>query len=384
MAKIATIFFVIFLLIYSVTSAGKTPYDYFTRLADSFLDGKYYLTENPPWLSELIPAGQEKFYVVYPPMPALILIPFRFLFKDKFEQQYLAHFLGAGIVILTMLISWTIKKSKSLAILSGLLIWIGSIVWFLSATGSSWYLAQVSAAFFLTVAIYESLNKKRAILIGIFLGAAYLSRLHTILSLPLFLYLLWSKNWFKNYFYLSVGILPFVLFNFYYNFIRFGTIFDQAYFVLPKILNELDKPWFAKGVIHIDYIPDNLRAMFWSFPKILNKFPFIQPSWAGLAIWITTPAFIYALCAPTKQAIVKLSWLAIFLIFLVVASHGGTGWAQFGYRFAVDFYPFLILLTIIAISKNRLMWHHWLLLFVGVVVNLWGVLWINKFGWVSF
>ncbi len=317
-------------------------------------------------------------------MPTILALPFRFLLGEKFQQQYLAHILGGGIVALTILISWTIKKSKKLAIWSGLLVGVGSIIWFLSATGSSWYLGQVSAAFFLTAAIYESLNKKRPPLVGIFLGAAYLSRLHTVLSLPFFLYLLWSKNWLKNYFYLGLGILPFVLFNFYYNFARFGTIFDKAYFLLPQILNELDKPWFAKGVTNIVYIPDNLRAMFWSFPKLIKSPPFIQPSWAGLAIWITTPAFIYSLFAPFKERVVRFSWFSIFLIFLVVASHGGTGWAQFGYRFAVDFYPFLIFLTIKATAKSNLAWHHWLLLAISITVNLWGVLWINKFGYIGF
>lgn len=384
MRKIAFAFFIIFFFIYKLTSAGATPFDYFTRLADSFLEGKYYLTENPPWLSELIPLGENKYAVVYPPMPTILSLPFRALFGKSFEQQYLAHALGAGIVVLTMALSWKIKKNKLLAIWSGLLIGVGSIVWFLSSVGSSWYLGQVSAAFFLTASIYETFNKKRPFLIGIFLGASFLSRLHTILALPFFLYLLANKKWFKSYFYLGLGILPFVLFNFYYNFIRFGVIWDKAYFLLPALLNELDKPWFYKGVTNIAYIPNNLRAMFLTFPKILDKFPYIQPSWAGLAIWITTPAFVYAFWAQFKQKVVKFTWLSIFLIFLIVASHGGTGWAQFGYRFAVDFYPLLMFLVIKGVATKGLKWHHWFLMALGIIVNLWGVVWINKFGWVSF
>ncbi|KKU10115.1 MAG: hypothetical protein UX13_C0020G0007, partial [Candidatus Woesebacteria bacterium GW2011_GWB1_45_5] len=193
-----------------------------------------------------------------------------------------------------------------------------------------------------------------------------------------------SKNWFKNFSQLAFGFLPFLLFNFHYNYVRFGVFWDRAYFILPHILGELDKPWFAKGVTNIAYIPDNLRAMFWSFPKILKGPPYIQPSWAGLSIWITTPALFYSLFAPFREKIVKFAWLAVLPIFLVVASHGGTGWAQFGYRFAVDFYPFLVLLTIKAAAGSGLKWHHWLLLAIGIIVNLWGVLWINKFGWVSF
>lgn len=373
------------LVVYFITSPGKTPYDYFTRLADSFLQGKYYLEESPPWLSELIPAGENKFYVVYPPMPAFISMPARFVFKDKFEQQYLAYILGAGIVALTMSISWKLKKDKKLLIFIGLLTGFGNIIWFLSSVGSSWYLGQISAAFFLTAAIFESLSKKRAVLVGIFLGAAFLSRLHTIFSFPLFLFLFYDKkNWLTNYFKIGLSAFPFLLFNFFYNYIRFGTITDQAYFLLPQLLGETNAPWFKYGVLHPRYISNGLKTMFLEMPKILKVFPFIQPSWNGLAIWITTPVFIFSFLAPFKEKIVKYSWISIILIMLVIISHGGNGFAQFGYRFAVDFYPLLFLLLIKYFSKNKITKIHWLFLIFGIIVNLWGVLWINKFGWVGF
>lgn len=372
-------------MVYLLTSPGKTPYDYFTRLADSFLAGKYYLTEKPAWLTELIPSEGNKYFVVYPPMPAILSIPFRFFLKDGFQQQYLAHALGAGIVVLISLISWRVKKDWKLMLWSGLLAGIGNIIWYLSSSGSSWYLGQVSAAFFMSMTIFEALNKKRTFLIGIFVGAAFLSRLHTIFCLPLIIYLVFDRKlWVKKLFYLGAGIAPFVIFNFYYNFIRFGTVFDQAYFILPKILNETNSPWFIHGVLNIAYIPNNLKTMFWAFPKLLDKMPFIQPSWNGLAIWITTPAFIYSLKSSVKEKLTQVSWLSIFLILLVVISHGGNGFSQFGYRFAVDFYPILFLLTIKGIVRTGLKWHHWVLLVVSILVNTWGVLWINKFGWVSF
>lgn len=314
-------------------------------------------------------------------MPAILALPFRFFLKESFSQEYLAQLLGAGIVVLTMLISLTIKKSKVLALWSGLLIGFGSIVWFLSATGSSWYLGQVAATFFLTLAIYEGLNKKRAYLIGICLGGAFLSRLHTILSLPFFLFLIYEKNWFKKFLQLALGLLPFVFFNFIYNYLRFGVIWDKAYTLIPGLTTE---PWYQKGIFSLSYIPRNLKVIFTSLPVFKNEFPYLIPSLGGLSLWITTPAFIYSLRAKIKERVVQFSWLSIFLIGLVVFSHGSTGFAQFGYRFAVDFYPFLIFLTIKGVAKTGLMWHHWLLLTMGIIVNLWGVLWINKFGWIGF
>jgi len=371
-------------LVYFLSSNGTTPFDYFTRLAEAFIHGGLYITNPPSWLTELIPIQNNSFFVVYPPMPAILLVPIQLLWKN-FPQQYLAHILGALIAIIFTKIAKKFNSNKSFIIWIFLFVSLGNIIWYMASTGSVWYLGQITASFFMSLAIYESVSKKRPWHIGVFLGAMYLSRINTIVALPFFLHVLYNKNWFKNYIKLGFGLLPFILFNFMYNYLRFGTIFDTAYFLLPKILSEETKPWFANGVANIVYIPNNLKAMFWTFPKILSHFPYIQPSWAGLAIWITTPAFIYAFFAKFKEKVNRFIWISILLVFLIVASHGGTGWSQFGYRFAVDFYPLLFLLTIKGIvNMNGPKWHHWMLLFFSIIVNLWGVLWINKFGWVSF
>ena len=314
-------------------------------------------------------------------MPAILAIPFVLTLKDIFQQQYLAHLLGAGIVFLTIKLALQLKKDMKLAIWSGVLVGFGTIIWYLSATGSSWYLGQVTSCFFLMAALNESLGKKRPFLTGMLLGASYLSRLTTILSFPLFIYLIMGKERIKNITKFALGILPLVLINFSYNFIRFGTIFDKGYLLIPGVLDEI---WYQKGLFNLSYIPAHLKVIFASFPIIKKEFPFIIPSWAGLSIWITTPAFLYSFFSDIKEKVVQISWFVIALISLVIFSHGTTGFAQFGYRFAVDFYPFLIFLTIKGVAKGKLQKHHWILLIISILVNFWGVIWINKFGWVSF
>jgi len=373
--------FIITFVVYYLTSAGKTPYDYFTRLAASFLKGKLYLTENPAWLNELIPIGSNKYYIVYPPMPAILSLPFILIFKDFFQQQYLAHLLGAGIVLLTYKLALKIKNDQKLALWAGLLIGFGTIVWFLSSVGSSWYLGQITSCFFLMAGLNEGLGKKRPFLTGLFLGASFLSRLTTILSFPLFIYLIRGNTKIKNIVYFILGILPFILFNFSYNFVRFGTILDKGYILIPEVLEEI---WYEKGLFNLSYIPRHLKVIFASFPIIQKDFPFIIPSWAGLSIWITTPAFIYSFLSNIKEKVVQISWLVIILISLVIFSHGTTGFAQFGYRFAVDFYPLLIFLTIKGVSRKKIKWHHIGMLIISIAVNLWGVLFINIFNWVRF
>jgi len=382
--------FLFLVAIYYLTSAGNTPYDYFLRLANAFSHGKYYLNDNPPWLSELIPAGNNRYFVVYPPMPTIILAPLVALFKNQFQQQFLAHLLGAGASVWIYLTTLRITQDRTKALYLALLSSLGSIVWFLSSVGSVWYLGQISAFFFLTWSIYESVNRKRFFLLGLLSGATYLSRINLILVVP-FVFLLaidfkklFTVETFKKILLFTLGLAPFILGNFYYNYIRFGSILENGYFLLPQILKETHAPWFIHGVMSPKYIASNLKTLFWSFPKLISHFPYIIPSWAGLAIWITTPAFLFSLFNFKSNFQNLISTMAIGIILISVSMHGGTGWAQFGYRFAVDFYPFLFLIIANNFQGCKLGRVHWLLLFVSIFVNLWGVLWINKFGWVGF
>lgn len=348
------------------------------------------------WLSELVPAGNQKWFVVQPPMPALLALPFVAFFGISFPQQVLAHIVGATIAVVSMMIAKVVVGKKSVMIWTALLTGVGTIMWYESATGSVWYLGQLTAALFLLLGVYETLTKKRPFMVGLALGAAYLSRVHTILSIVFFVYMLRDElfniaalktrrfmqviNWKKNIYFAS-GLGVFLFINALYNYLRFGVIWDKGYFLIPGILNE---PWFSKGMLNIAYMRDHLELLFWKLPLFTSEHPYIKPSWYGLAIWITTPAFFVALRAPLKNKTVWVSWISILLIFLILSLRGGTGWTQFGYRYAIDFHAFLIYLTLLGIKKTGLKNYYWVLLFIGIVVNLWGVLWINKFGWVQF
>lgn len=374
--KLLIFFFALLAILYLITSPGDTPYNYFTRLASAFLDGKIYLEKAPDWLNELVPADGNKFFVPYPPMPAIILTPFALLFKDILEQQHLAHLLGAGIAVLVMKLAFNLKKGRKVAVYMGILAGAGTIIWYLSSIGSSWYLGQLTAAFFLTAALVEVFGEKRPALVGVFLGASYLSRIQTILSFPLFLFLLNNAHGKKGLIKFAAGLFPFLAFNAFYNFVRFGVFWDKGYMLIPGVLEE---PWYQNGIFDLSYVPRHIKAAFFSFPEFIKNPPYIIPSLKELSIWITTPAFIYALKAPLKRMVTKLTYFSILLVSIPIITHGTTGFSQFGYRFAVDFYPLIFLLMILGIKKKP-SWHHYLLLGLSILVNTWGVIFINFLG----
>jgi hypothetical protein len=386
------LFFAITFLTYYATSEGHpTTYNNFVRLADAFLHRRLYLTEDIKWLELAVFEG--KYYILPPPMPAILLLPFVAIFGLSTNQSLASIFLGSLNISLVFLVTREITKNRSVQLWTTVMFGFGTIHWWLAATGWVWFFSQVTSVTFLLLAIYATLKGRRPFLSGVFLGASFWSRLPTIFSLPFFM-VMFSDKWLKKsvetpilkwvnpkpLLYLGFGVGIFVALNFLYNFMRFGTPLDISYYLKPGIFEE---PIYKKGIFDITYLPRHLRVIFAGLPIFILKSPYVIPSWKGMSIWLTTPAFVYALFAGIRNRLAFACWSAIIPVALLDFTHGGTGWNQFGYRYAVDFYPFLFLLTVKSMEEDGIRWHHKILISIGVLVNLWGVLWINKFGWVE-
>src|SRR5437879_11956078 len=83
--------------IYVGTGIGlATDYDYYGRLADAFLHGRWWLTEAPPWLNELLPCGDGRYCVVYPPLPAILSLPLVPFFPTPVAQVVASRIAGGA------------------------------------------------------------------------------------------------------------------------------------------------------------------------------------------------------------------------------------------------------------------------------------------------
>ena len=391
---IALIFFFLAFLVYFLTQPKiENPFNYFIYLSEAFLSGRLNVVDTPFYFEELINKNG-KFYTIYPPMPALLLIPFVAIWGKVFSQVLASLILGAVNVSLVYFLMRRLTEKLDIQIWMTVLFGFGTIYWYTAGIGSVWYLAQIASLFFLILAIYETFGARRPLLIGLLLGASYWSRIPVILSLPFFLIML-SDQWLirertgsilrririKPILFLFAGVGVFVLLNFLYNYLRFGSPFDVAYSLHEiSAAKERVSPWFNKGLFNLSYLKHHLYVFLLHPPAIIDTWPYIVPSKAGLSVLITTPIFIFAFFAGIRSRFSLACWSAILPIALLIFTKSGTGWTQFGYRYALDFYPFLLLLTFKGIG-SEIKWYHKLLIIIGVLVNLWGVLFINKFEW---
>ena len=85
---IAGALFLLSLLGYVAVNHGeRAGLDYFVPLADAFLHGRLGLDGAPPWLNELVPTADGRFAVVYPPAPAVLLLPLVAVFGRGLHQE---------------------------------------------------------------------------------------------------------------------------------------------------------------------------------------------------------------------------------------------------------------------------------------------------------
>ena len=74
---------------------------------------------------------------------------------------------------------------------------------------------------------------------------------------------------------------------------------------------------------------------------------------------------------------------AILLIAAFNLAHFSQGWVQWGYRFSLDFMPFVLPLVALGAARDdgRLRTLAYALVVAGAAVNLWGVTWGKLLGW---
>ena len=365
-------------------SKGPPPgQNHFVYLADAFLHGKLGVSDGGTSLAEIVPFNGN-YYVVYPPMPAVLLMPFVAVFGTTFDQGLMSIFLACLAVAATWLMLKKTGANGTKALWLTALFGFGTCFWFTASVGSAWYIEHVVAVLFLTLAIILALYKKSPFLIGVLLGFAFLARLPVVLSFPFFLLLIYQQNnsWkprLKQAVYFAVGLSILVAVYELYNFGRWGVFSDLGYSLIPGIQTD---PYFTSGIFNISYIPRHIYAIFFQGPILLSSFPYFEPNWMGLGLFFTTPAFIYIFKGPWNK-LSRYAALAVACILPILITHGTVGFTQFGYRFSFDFTPFLMLLVAKGMSE-KLTWTEKGLIILSLLVNLWGVVSIVKFNFVSF
>jgi hypothetical protein len=367
---------------------------HFAYLADSFSRGLFTVNHLPAGHADKIIIGDDIF-IPLAPLPGILLAPLAAIGGPTIDERWLALIFTVANVLFAYILL------KRLAIPPMQRRWLiclffcGTIYFAAFVVGRSWFLAQIVAVGLELLAINEALGNKRVWLIGAWLGLAFLTRSTTIFAFPFFVWMLKPANtsWPSLRWLVSFGLqfaagffLP-AFFFLYYNYVRFGNPLETGY-GRAVVGSPVLQVALQQGLFSPIHVAKNLYALvlamplaYPSFSAPVLTFPYIYPSPWGMGIFFTTPVFLYAFRVNWRESLVRTAWLAVILISVPLVLYYGVGWVQFGYRYALDFYPFLFLLTGLGIARRFDLTVR-VLIGVSILINVWGAWWQMYGFWV--
>jgi hypothetical protein len=95
-----------------------------------------------------------------------------------------------------------------------------------------------------------------------------------------------------------------------------------------------------------------------------------------MSLFVTTPLFFYLLWPMEKPRLQRSLWLTTALVAVPGFFYQNSGWYQFGFRFSLDYTPYLILL--LALGARRFTRLFLALALAGIAVNAWGAADFNR------
>jgi hypothetical protein len=378
-----TILFTLILLFslystYLYLTAGQRGFDkVLSSLALQFSKGHIALSiYNLPIRD--ISAYYNNYYVYFGPLASILLMPGAFFFGDNFPQVTI----GISSMIVSFITVYFISKKFKFNRLDSLwlsLFFVFSTVLFSSGViNITAYQVEALGAPFVLLAIWAYLSKKNPLLIGLFIGLATMTRITLMFSVIFFFVeLLRKKLSIKQFAMILIPvILVFALLG-AYNSRRFHSIFETGYNYNIAIKDFPIGENFKYGDVSIIHIPANLYSFLIMSPEPLLKdqnggfvlkFPYLKVSPWGVAIWFTSPLFLLLLTRFKRGEYSLSSGITVLVLALPVFLWYSIGYAQIGYRYALDFLPFLFLLLIPSLlpklSKTAI-----ILIIIGVIFN---------------
>ena len=373
-AVIAGVLAFLFALVLSRFRA--TPYNGYVLLAQAFAHGRIAIDWPGSWIDALPYGGQ--YWIIEAPTPAVLLLPWVAIFGTA--NQTMLSVLLCGVALgACWLTCEQLLVSKRVCVWICAFLFAGTQLAWSAELGDVWFIAHVSSVAFTFLALAELTGKRRGSLVALALVAAVFSRFAIVLAIPVFAWLVVrdrppQERRDAAFAFGSMIVLGAVVWV-RYNLARWGVWYDIGY----TAWYHQDSAGSPDGSpFQLKYFVYQLQSFFVMGPAYQSTFPWIVPTYNGLAMTWTSPALVIALFARRLRPLVIGMWAATLLVAGPSLIYYVNGYAQFGMRHALDFEPFLIVLIALAmplrvplLAKIAIGW--------SVVVGFWGIWFWNVF-----
>jgi hypothetical protein len=308
-------------------------YNHFVWQAEAFLDGRAEIDYPVPatedsagnwFFQDVLPVvGPDglrtgRGLIPFPPLPAMVLLPFVALWGLATDQQLVASALGAIDVGLAWWLLGRLRISESIRLATTIFFAFGTVFWYVAQLGTTWHFAHVVALAPLLLAVGLAIRADpdstvdedalpepeprpdegtgtlralvgrpwrlldaRQVLIGFLFGLAATARLTVLFGAPFFVLVGSGGSWQRRALSAGLGAAIPVGALLLYNVVSTGQLFHPAYeflyrveaFGYPTLGYNLD--WSIEDP---RYIPQNLGIMLFGLPVL---FPDAIPAALG-------------------------------------------------------------------------------------------------------
>lgn len=333
----------------------------FVYLAQAFLKGRTYLISCPQDTCHDFSLVGGRYYWPLGPLPAIVLMPFVFVSKffSFFFYQYYLNFLMVILVFgLILKIARHLGYSREDRIYWAVAFCFASPFLAVAFVPTSWFFSQVITSLLLFLLIEGYLRERGLLYLSLLSGLLLLTRVTAGLSASVFLSFLVLPRLFgvgssNNSRKTLLSLFPLLMcFGLYliYNYVRFGSLLESGY--SSQIVRDYFSTARAYGLFSLMHLPGNLYYALLSTPlPVFNdsvshvlKFPYFRNNPWGMSIFVTSPYLIYLFFLDYKDRFLRILIFTSVVSSLLIFLYFGIGFFQFGYRYILDVFPFLILL----------------------------------------
>ncbi|MCB1518595.1 MAG: hypothetical protein KDJ19_13385 [Hyphomicrobiaceae bacterium] len=331
----------------------------YALLADAFLHGKLDVAQCFDTDCAVIDG---KTYVMFPPLPGLIALPFVAMFGLGFKGFVL---LGLAFAALSTFF-WADILDKLLGGNKRLVVWMLVAIAFASPlyyvtirSDGVWFFAQSTAFFFVSAAIHFALIRKWLIWAGLAIGLAFLCRQMSIFYLPFLFVLTLSDDaplfrfdgkriW--AIFKMGLPAAALVLAYLVYNYVRFGAFGSTGYEHMNTEAVDLvmSTRLTGGGLFSLDFGLFNLLYLLFQGFHVqfsgdgMLDLAGIDPF--GTSLLAASPFVLFAFFAPNRREI----WIGLATIIIMVVPmlfYHSNGFSQYNVqRYTLDWLPILFVI----------------------------------------
>ena len=401
--------FVVCAAVYGATAAERlgrpSANNHYVHLADAWLHGRLDLGASAPGTNDFAcfdtlergpcPPGRYSFsgpdedryrwYVSFPPLPAVLLSPFVAVFGLSTLDALLWVLLaGLGPAVLFMVFRMLRESGRSVRtetedlLVTGLFA-VGSVYYFVAVQGSVWFAAHVTATIGVCFYLLFGFGARRPALAGLALGLAFACRPVTMLLAVFFVFEALGRSnedrpaSLRDLALFAAPIAMISVLVMGHNLMRFGDPFEFGHRLLQVRWRARIDTW---GLFSAHYLPRNLTVFFLSVPWWFSQSPYVRISRHGLALWFTTPNLLWSIRPRLIDKTTIGLWMAVLVTAACTLLYQNTGWVQFGPRFSLDYLPLLFVLVVL--SRPRFGRLFWTCAAFAVLVNAFGAVTFDR------